>query len=146
MKKRLLKDADESNNNLLFSDLYNQSSFIGKMFFSFAKPLLNQILKNENFDDTQLLSIYGGSGGSHGAEQEISQECNLFMHTYAEQRDLRKRSVPGAMLATLFTLYKRNFLLCLFTAISAEVLAIYCCYNVGYLTEFMISPEKTSHY
>lgn len=32
------------------------------------------------------------------------------------------------------------------TAISAEMLAIYCCYNSGYLIEFMHSKEKASHY
>lgn len=148
MKSLLLKDAvasDESSGKL-FSNLYSESSFLGKIFFSFAKPLLNQLLKDEKFDDTKLLSLYGGRGGSQGAEQEISSECNLFMQVYAEQRDIKKRSVQGAMLATLFIIYRRNFLLCLTTAILAEVLAIYCCYNVGYLTEFMISIEKTSQY
>jgi hypothetical protein len=56
--KRFIDEYDDSK---LFSNLYNDSNIIGKMFFSFAKPLLTQLLNNERFDDNQLLSISGNS-------------------------------------------------------------------------------------
>ena len=63
--KRLLEDLDDSgkipNTKGLCSNLYNDSGLLGKMFFSFAKPILNHLLTNEQFDDTQLLSISGNS-------------------------------------------------------------------------------------
>ena len=59
--KRFLDDVDDSK---LFSNLYAESGIIGKMFFTFAKPLLNQILKNEKFDDNQLLSLNGNSAAN----------------------------------------------------------------------------------
>jgi len=37
--KRFLEDVDDSSK--LFSNLYSDSNILGKMFFSFAKPLLN---------------------------------------------------------------------------------------------------------
>jgi hypothetical protein len=135
--KRFLDDVDESK---LFSNLYNESSIVGKMFFTFAKPLLNQILKNEKFDDNQLLSIHGNNASSSQIE------ATQFMLTYAELRDIRKKEQKWAVIYAIYSLYKRNLLMCLFTAIFAEILCIYCCYNIGYLTEFMVSPEKTSHY
>lgn len=60
--KRFFDEVDESK---LFSNLYDDSGIIGKMFFSFAKPLLNNILKNEKFDDTQLLSISGNNPAAY---------------------------------------------------------------------------------
>ena len=34
------------------SNLYLESTFLGRMFFSFAKPLLNHLLKCHKFDES----------------------------------------------------------------------------------------------
>jgi len=43
------------------------------MFFSFAKPLLNQILRNDRFDDNQLLAIGGGGSGFNGESKNYAE-------------------------------------------------------------------------
>lgn len=68
------------------------------------------------------------------------------METYAECRDSGKKDSLKSVLSSIYKIHKRNIIMCLLTSVFAEMLAIYCCYNIGYLTEFMHSKEKPSQY
>ncbi|CDW74186.1 multidrug resistance-associated protein 4 [Stylonychia lemnae] len=135
--KRFLEEVDDSSK--LFSNLYTDSNVLGKMFFSFAKPLLNQILRNERFDDNQLLAISG--------EYSVkNSETEQFIQIYTENREVKLRDPLNSLLFTVFKLYRKNVLLCLFTSMVAEMLAIYCCYISGYLIEFMQTIGAPTQY
>ena len=68
------------------------------------------------------------------------------MQTYAECRDIKKKDGLQSMLTAILRIHKKNIMMCMLTSVTAEMLAIYCCYNIGYLTEFMHSAAKPSQY
>ena len=57
-----------------------------------------------------------------------------------------KREPVNAVVYAIYEVHKRLIWICFSCVAMAEMMAIYCCYNTGYLIEFMQTKDKPSQY
>ncbi len=71
-------------------------------------------------------------------------ETQQFIESFRNYKEMENKETTTAMILALYKVHRKAFWFTMMTAMVAEILAIYCCYQIGFLIEFMQTVKSPS--